>query len=921
MRDNQYDIFISYRRDGGDKYARTIQQALEKQFRVFLDFDELKDGIFDQRIIDAISNSSVFLLILSEGALDRCVNEGDWVRLEILHASKSRCHIVPVTIDDTFGDIPPNVPDDIRKIVSIHQFSELQMKTLFKPSIEQLIRDRIVPYVTKKSKDNVGTEIHIEPDCDCEMFQFKEFIGTLHSDDDFVFYLKPGKYRLSFVSCLYPDIRLDMTYSLESGKYSDIIDVLLNDKILERKRIEEEKKEEKRKSIRDICNKALAFFKANEFDDAFPLFQEAANKGDNIAQYYLGIFYEQGYSVKPNMEESLKWLEKSADAGNVDAIQYMSSLYEKGVYLNAQEVLKWLTHAISCNNSWAYYRLALMYYHGRGCTKDIDKAIEFLYVSADMGYLESQYMLGKLFEKGDVITCNFGEAYKWYHKAAERKQVDSQFALGTFYELGKGVSVNYEKAAKWYRMASEQGHLKAKFSLGRLYEMGKGLQQSYKDAISLYLESDIDSARLRLAFLYENGYGVSKNEFTATSLYESGLTDIDYLILIASDRGNPVAKNVLADYYFNNSNFSDAFGWYLKAAKLGYGRALFNVAFSYENGKGIVKDYKEAALWYKKAAEKGLSEAQEAIGYMYEHGLGLSVDYNRAIKWYRKAAKQDNINALFSLSRLYEMGRGVAQDYLEAARWFSRAEEVRISNSDFHESETGSFDNNAKMQYCIGEVYYYGDGVSKDFSKALKWYKKSADLGFPDAQFSLGIMYENGEGVSENIKEAAKFYYLSAKQGNQNAREAIVNLAELEDPNALYYLGDIYYNGYGVPKNFEKAFKWYEKAANMANTDAICCLGKIFDQGIGVQQDFAKASSWFRKAVELGRKDALKNMQDLALIRKSIDAQYNLGEMFFYGSGVKMDYNEATKWFRMAARQGYKPAISVLDELLTDKGY
>ena len=40
----KYDIFISYRREGGDKYARTIQQALEKQYRVFLDFDELKDG-------------------------------------------------------------------------------------------------------------------------------------------------------------------------------------------------------------------------------------------------------------------------------------------------------------------------------------------------------------------------------------------------------------------------------------------------------------------------------------------------------------------------------------------------------------------------------------------------------------------------------------------------------------------------------------------------------------------------------------------------------------------------------------------------------------------------------------------------------------------------------------------------------------
>ena len=52
-----YDIFISYRRDGGKEWARSLKSELDRRgYRVFLDFDELKDGIFDRRIMDAIAH-------------------------------------------------------------------------------------------------------------------------------------------------------------------------------------------------------------------------------------------------------------------------------------------------------------------------------------------------------------------------------------------------------------------------------------------------------------------------------------------------------------------------------------------------------------------------------------------------------------------------------------------------------------------------------------------------------------------------------------------------------------------------------------------------------------------------------------------------------------------------------------------------
>lgn len=52
-----YDIFISYRRATGKNFARIIKPELEKRgFSVFLDFDELKDSVFDKRYISCFTD-------------------------------------------------------------------------------------------------------------------------------------------------------------------------------------------------------------------------------------------------------------------------------------------------------------------------------------------------------------------------------------------------------------------------------------------------------------------------------------------------------------------------------------------------------------------------------------------------------------------------------------------------------------------------------------------------------------------------------------------------------------------------------------------------------------------------------------------------------------------------------------------------
>ena len=81
MKKDAYDIFISYRRKTRLNDARLLQQALRSRgYEVFFDFDSLRDGKFDERILRAIDKAPVFILMLTENALDKCVNEDDWVR-------------------------------------------------------------------------------------------------------------------------------------------------------------------------------------------------------------------------------------------------------------------------------------------------------------------------------------------------------------------------------------------------------------------------------------------------------------------------------------------------------------------------------------------------------------------------------------------------------------------------------------------------------------------------------------------------------------------------------------------------------------------------------------------------------------------------------------------------------------------------
>ncbi len=108
-------IFISYRREGGDVAAKLICEALKNRgYTVFFDYDALKGGHFDVRLVKAIKACTDMVLVLPLNALDRCDNPADWVRQELVVALESGKNIVPVMMPGF--EFPVSLPEDIEEI-------------------------------------------------------------------------------------------------------------------------------------------------------------------------------------------------------------------------------------------------------------------------------------------------------------------------------------------------------------------------------------------------------------------------------------------------------------------------------------------------------------------------------------------------------------------------------------------------------------------------------------------------------------------------------------------------------------------------------------------------------------------------------------------------------------------------------------
>eukprot|EP00271_Cylindrocystis_brebissonii_P011646 TRINITY_DN29544_c0_g1_i1.p1 TRINITY_DN29544_c0_g1~~TRINITY_DN29544_c0_g1_i1.p1 ORF type:complete len:338 (-),score=47.55 TRINITY_DN29544_c0_g1_i1:317-1213(-) len=253
------------------------------------------------------------------------------------------------------------------------------------------------------------------------------------------------------------------------------------------------------------------------------------------------------------------------------------------------------------------------------------------------------------------------------------------------------------------------------------------------------------------------------------------------------------------------------------------------VGEAYLGGQGVGKDLKLARHWFQKAAEQNHGAGQIQYGLCWYFGRGGLEDDVEARSWFFKAAvKHKRAEAQFYLAMCALKGHGGPIDLKEGRR-------VLLLAGDNGSSEACEILGGAYKDRLYG--------FKKDIKEAVRWYRRGVDLDCNMCQLQLGRPYMIGLGVEKDY--AAALGLLSQAQAPRFSRD-----------EAACYLGILYFEGKGVPRNREKAVELFRQAAEAKIALAQYKLGFCLYQGKGIQQDLKEAVSWFMMAAHQGHADA-----------------------------------------------------------------
>lgn len=335
----KYDIFISYRRSEGQDIARMMKESLERKgYRVFLDMDELQDGVFDQRILDAIQSAPIFIILLTAHALDRCQNEQDWVRQEIEYALFSNKHIIPINPDKQFTGYSDSVPENIQNGLKQHQYSAIDTGQLYQESINKLVKERLKPILQKKWWRwlivSIGIIVLLTGGFGgLKDYQHKQLVA---------YYTEMGD-------------KFDSILIFEGGFYDNM-------------------------------------------DSAFYYYHLGAIEGDPYCQWQLSQLYGFCLSTNVDNDSAFYWAQRAYQAGCIGAIGQLGYCYKQGIgvkqdYIRSLELFK---EGTELGDLYCQAQLGTMQRQGMGTKRDFVTGSYNLVKAAQAGDWYAETTLGKL---------------------------------------------------------------------------------------------------------------------------------------------------------------------------------------------------------------------------------------------------------------------------------------------------------------------------------------------------------------------------------------------------------------------------------------------------------------------------------------------------------------------------------------------
>lgn len=336
---------------------------------------------------------------------------------------------------------------------------------------------------------------------------------------------------------------------------------------------------------------------------------------------------------------------------------------------------------------------------------------------------------------------------------------------------------------------------------------------------------------------------------------------------------------------------------------------------------------------------------QYRIGKMFCYGLGTEQDYEKAFEWFERSAKQKNKFAQFSLANLYYYGSGVEKDLSQAFLWYQRS----------------SSQGQPYAAYSIAQMYRYGEYVTKDNDTAQRYYKQalsgflkieSDDMANDDFFYKLGQMFKLGLGTNSDVTKAIEYFKRSAEMNNKNGlfeygkalligehipqdTDSAVKLLEkavkLKNSNAKRFLALEYISGEHLEQDIEKGIALLTECADSGDVIASYRLGKIYLQGEIMPQNLDKAERYlllvedneytqyalaklYLQEEKYDIQKAVNYFENCAA--KNHWASYQLGRIYLFGAeGFTKDKEQAIEWFTKSANDGNEYAQAMLDNI------
>ena len=397
----------------------------------------------------------------------------------------------------------------------------------------------------------------------------------------------------------------------------------------------------------------------------------------------------------------------------------------------------------------------------------------------------------------------------------------------------------------------------------------------------------------------------------------------EQLLLSESQRGN-----VLADYDLGKLYSTDKLGERNEETSIAkYTRALqgflqiepnskklkpyvqYRIGKMFCYGLGTEQDYEKAFEWFERSAKQKNKFAQFSLANLYYYGSGIEKDLSQAFLWYQKSSSQGQPYAAYSISQMYRYGEYVTKDNDTAQRYYQQALSgfLKIENNDMA---------NDDLFYKLGQMFKLGLGTNSDVTKAIEYFRRSAEMNNKNGLFEYGKALLIGEHIPQNTDSAVKLLEKAVKLKNSNAKRFL----------ALEYI-----SGEHLEQDIEKGIALLTECADSGDVIASYRLGKIYLQGEIMFQNLDKAERYLLLAEDNEyvqyalaklylQEEKYEIQKAVNYFGRSADknhwASYQLGRIYLFGAAeLTKDKEQAIEWFTKSANDGNEYAQAMLDNI------